>query len=89
MLAPPAGGSGQPTGRGPDAVVGQAIPANSVLFRGASPAPRSGALTPDRSVELRRAVCRSRYLPYTKGGSVMRHIGVDLHKTNFVRGRQI
>ena len=35
MLTPSAGGSGQQTGRGPDAVVGQVIPANSVVFRGA------------------------------------------------------
>src|SRR5436305_13913359 len=42
-------------------------------------------MIPNRSVELRRAV-RSPALTSntTGGGSVMRHIGVDLHKANFV-----
>lgn len=63
---------------------GAETPANSVVFLKLPPAPRSGTSIPDRSVELRRAVSASRASSSAEGGVEMRHIGVDLHKTNFV-----
>jgi hypothetical protein len=42
-------------------------------------------LIPDRRVALRRAVCCSHEPPNIgRRFTGMRHIGVDLHKTNFV-----
>ncbi len=68
MLAAQGGGERE-TGRGPDAVVGQVIPANSVVFR-RSPRPHHGVghLIPDRSVELHRAVRSPRVGLLTTGG---------------------
>jgi hypothetical protein len=63
MLAAQGGGERE-TGRGPDAVVGLLIPDNSVASPGA-PARITewGEQTPDRSVELRRAVSASSQPP--------------------------
>lgn len=86
-LASPRGGDERETGRGPYAIVGQVIPAHSVVFL-CSPRPHHAmghTLIPKRSVERHRAVCGLCVLPSSEGGiRAVRYIGVDWPKTNLV-----